>query len=218
MALTPFTSDEFLRVFVIYNAAIWPAQVVGYLLGLMAVGAVFSRGALATRLAFTALAGMWLWNGLVYHLLFFSVINPAAIVFAGLFALQGVVLLASAASPAAVRFELRSDTRTAFGLAALGYALAVYPLLGILAGHGLMAGPAFAVTPCPTTIFTIGLLLLARGKWLRWISAIPILWSLVGLAAVLQLGILEDAGLPVSGALLLIFLFTPATGSAPSQP
>ena len=218
MALTPFTSDEFLGVFVVYNAAIWPAQIVGYLIGLLVVGAVFSKGRLGTRLAFTVLAGMWLWNGLVDHLLFFSTINPAAIVFAVLFALQGVVLMASAASPSAVRFELRNDARTAIGFTALGYALAVYPLLGIPAGHGLMAGPMFAVAPCPTTIFTIGLLLLARGNWLRWISAIPILWSLVGLAAVLQLGILEDVGLPVSGALLLIFLFTPVRWIARSRP
>ena len=51
----------------------------------------------------------------------------------------------------------------------------------------------------PPTIFTIGLLLLARGTWVVWLSIIPFLWSLVGLAAALQLGIPEDLELPVGG-------------------
>ena len=51
-----------------------------------------------------------------------------------------------------------------------------------------MTGPLFGVAPCPTTIFTIGMLLLARGGWVVWLSIIPLLWSLVGLAAALQLG------------------------------
>ena len=76
------------------------------------------------------------------------------------------------------------------------YALLIYELLGCWAGHGLMAGPLFGVAPCPTTIFTIGMLLLARGGWVVWLSIIPLLWSLVGLAAALQLGIPEDFGLP----------------------
>jgi len=57
----------------------------------------------------------------------------------------------------------------------------------------------FGVAPCPTTIFTIGMLLLARGRWVVWLSIIPLLWSLVGLAAALQLGIPEDFGLPAAG-------------------
>jgi hypothetical protein len=46
------------------------------------------------------------------------------------------------------------------------YALLIYELLGYWAGHGLMAGPMLRVAPCPTTIFTIGVLLLARGSLL----------------------------------------------------
>ena len=92
------------------------------------------------------------------------------------------------------------------GGALIFYAFLIYPILGMRAGHGLMAGPMFGVAPCPTTIFTIGLLLLARGKWVPWLSIIPILWSLVGLAAALQLGIPEDFGLPVAGVLLAIML------------
>jgi hypothetical protein len=66
------------------------------------------------------------------------------------------------------------------------------------------------VAPCPTTIFTIGILLLARGNWVLWLSIIPVLWSLVGLAAAVQLGIPEDLGLPVAGLLLVVALVSDA--------
>ena len=69
-----------------------------------------------------------------------------------------------------------------------------------------MQGPMFGVAPCPTTIFTIGMLLLASGSWVAELSIIPFAWSLVGLAAALQLGIPEDFGLPVAGLVLLFFV------------
>jgi hypothetical protein len=70
----------------------------------------------------------------------------------------------------------------------------------------------FGVAPCPTTIFTIGMLLLARGRWIAWLSIIPFLWSLVGLAAALQLGIPEDFVLPLAGVVLMIVLGVAAFG------
>lgn len=48
--------------------------------------------------------------------------------------------------------------------------------------------------------------MIARGRWVVWLSIIPVLWSLVGLAAALQLGIPEDLGLPVAGAILIAVL------------
>lgn len=106
--------------------------------------------------------------------------------------------------------QLRIDPRSCAGLAFIIYASLFYPLLGIWAGHGLMLGPMFGVAPCPTTIFTIGLLMLASGTWVAWLSVIPVLWSLVGLAATLQFGILEDFALPVAGLVLVFVLLTGA--------
>jgi hypothetical protein len=39
--------------------------------------------------------------------------------------------------------------------------MVVYPLLGIRFGHSYPRAPLFGVAPCPTTIFTFGLLLWA---------------------------------------------------------
>jgi hypothetical protein len=131
----------------------------------------------------------------------FSKINPAATGFAALCVLQAILLAASATATNGLRFSVEPDLRSASGLSLIIYALRIYPILGIWAGQGLTAGSMFGMAPCPTTIFTIGMLLLARVVWL---SIIPFLWCLVGLAAAVQLGISEDFGLPVAGIVLLV--------------
>lgn len=198
----PFTVDEFLAIFAAYNAAIWPIQIVAYGLGLIAVAAVFVPRPGLVRLAFAALAILWAFTGLGYHLIYFARINPVAPLFAAFFVLQAVLFLAAALRPGNLRLDLGRDYRSAAGLVTITYALAIYPLLGIWAGHGWMAGPMFGVAPCPTTILTIGILLLSRGTWVVWLSIIPILWSLIGLAAAIQLGIPEDLAMPVAGVVL----------------
>lgn len=202
----PFTTDQFLNVFVEYNAAIRPAQVGMYILGLIAIAALPFGKPVAKRLILSILVLMWAWNAIGYHFLFFSAINPASKVFAGFFMLQALLFATCAIATQGVSFQVRRDFRSVFGIAFIIYAMAIYPVLGIKAGHGLMLGPMFGVAPCPTTIFTIGMLMLARGRWVVWLSVIPLLWSMVGLAAALELGILEDLGLPIAGFLLLINL------------
>ena len=207
----PFTVEAFLGVFAQYNAAIWPVQIGAYLMGLVVLLAVFAAQHSIQRLACAALAVLWAFIGIGYHLMFFAAINPIAPVFSGFFVLEALLLLASAFRPGNLSLKIVLNLRSVAGLAVIVYALLVYPLLSLQAGHGLMAGPMFGVAPCPTTIFTIGILLIARGRWVIWLSIIPILWALVGLAAAVQLGIAEDLGLPVVGVILATFLAVQAT-------
>lgn len=202
----PFTVAQFFTVFAEYNAAIWPLQIIAYGLGLLAVIALWRKGPRVDKAILSALAILWAVNGIGYHCLFFAEINPIATVFGAVFVLQAVLFATSALFPNDLRFQVRRDLRTALGISSIVYALLVYGLLGILTGHGLMAGPLFGVAPCPTTIFTIGMLVLARGKWVLWLSIVPMLWSFVGLAAALQLGMAEDLGLPAAGLILAIVL------------
>ncbi len=202
----PFTMPEFLAVFAAYNAAIWPFHLVAYGLGLVAIMAIFMPRPGLVRLAFAALAVLWAFTGIGYHLTFFARINPIAPVFAAFFVVQSVLFLASAIRPGDLRLQIGQHFRSIAGLVTIVYALAIYPVLGIWAGHGLMAGPMFGVAPCPTTIFTVGVLLIARGTWVMWLSIIPFLWSLIGLAAAIQLGIPEDLAMPVAGAVLAAVL------------
>jgi hypothetical protein len=200
----PFTIAQFLGVFAAYNAAIWPMQIVTFTLGLVVVVALWRRWPSAAGLIPAILAVLWAVNGVGYHALFFATINPAAPVFAALFVAQAILFAVSAMSPAGLRFEPGRNWRTGLGAGFVIYAMAIYPIIGIRAGHGLMQGPIFGVAPCPTAIFTLGLLLMARGFWVAWLAIIPFLWSLIGIAATWQLGILEDSVLPVAGIALLV--------------
>lgn len=211
----PFTVAQFFAVFANYNAAIWPVQAVALGLCLLAVIALWMNWRASHRIIVAILALLWAVNGFGYHLIFFANINPTAPAFAVAFVLQATLFAAASILTTNLRFELRPTVRTAIGLATIVYALLIYPLLGYWAGHGLMAGPLVGVAPCPTTIFTIGLLLLARGKWVVWLSIIPILWSLVGLAAAAQLGVAEDFGLPVAAFALVVSLTVKALTSRP---
>jgi Na+/H+ antiporter NhaD/arsenite permease-like protein len=80
MAL-PFTADQFFAVFASYNHAVWPAQCALLLLALIAVVLLLRPGAQSGVIVSTILAVLWAWIGIVYHLAFFSRINPAAYVF-----------------------------------------------------------------------------------------------------------------------------------------
>ena len=164
----PFTVEQFLGVFVAYNAAIWPLQIIGFGLGVVAT--LWLHRSHSTKLILIILALMWAVNGIAYHFIFFATINPAAKLFAVFFVLQAI-LFAAAVVAADFSFRCGRDWRSVGGVSAIVFAMLVYPVLGMIAGHGLMAGPMFGVAPCPTTIFTIGMLILARGRWVKWLSA-----------------------------------------------
>jgi hypothetical protein len=85
------------------------------------------------------------------------------------------------------------------------YALIGYPALGWAFGHRYPAAPTFGV-PCPTTIFTLGLLLwgLERLPWR--VVVVPLLWAGVGTSAAATLGITEDFGLPLAGIVTVGFV------------
>jgi Family of unknown function (DUF6064) len=202
----PFTIEQFFAVFAAYNAAIWPAQIAAYGLGLAVVGMLLWDSMIGKRLVLFILAGIWAWNGIVYHFGFFTPINPVGRGFSALFLLQATLLVASATSVNDLRFKVRCDLRSTIGLSLILYALLIYEVIGYASGHGLMKGPLFGVAPCPTTIFTIGVLLLANGRWVIWLAIIPIIWSLIGSSAAGLLGVPEDFGLAVSAGALLIVL------------
>jgi Family of unknown function (DUF6064) len=202
----PFSTQQFLAVFAAYNAAIWPLQIVAYLLGVLVLAALFWRNAHAARLILFVLALMWAVNGALYHYLFFAPINPAAKIFAGLFLLQAALSVAAALMVSSVRIQAGLNLRTAVACAVLAYSMIIYAALGHAAGHGLMAGPMFGVAPCPTAIFTIGVLLLLRGRLVKWLAIIPLVWAMIGTSAAVLLGIREDLGLAASAVALLIFL------------
>lgn len=196
----PFTQQQFLAVFKNYNLAIWPAQVIFYLAGILALYLLFKPGVRRDKIIAVVLFFFWLWNGTAYHLFFFSTINKAAYGFAVLFAIQAVLFFITGILKGNLSFsDPKKEVSAVLGFAAVIYAMIVYPILGALAGHGFPQSPMFGVAPCPTTIFTFGLLMLANRGIPKYLLAVPLVWSIVGFGAALKLGIAEDTGLLIAG-------------------
>jgi Family of unknown function (DUF6064) len=197
----PFTDDQFFGVFEIYNRAIWPAQIVAYMLGALAIGFVFSRTPYRDRVISAVLAIFWLWMGIAYHWAYFSAINRAAYVFGIMFVLQGLLFAWFGAIKGKPSFTLQNNFSGWAGGLLILYATAVYPLIGGTLGHGYPKSPMFGVAPCPTTIFTLGLFLWASAAVPWTLIVIPILWAVIGFTAAFMLGVKEDFGLLVAGVL-----------------
>ena len=88
------------------------------------------------------------------------------------------------------------DVRKIVGLAVTIYSLAVYAAIGVLLGNHYPAAPTFGL-PCPTTIFTVGILLMAAQPMTRFLLLAPIAWAMIGAFAAFSLGITQDLSLVI---------------------
>lgn len=195
----PFTVEQFFAVFRAYNEAVWPAQWLLVALGVVALVGPVLRTPAWSRTSYLILAALWAWMALVYHWGFFSAINPLAPAFAALYVAAAALFAWKALRAAAPRLEWRLGARAIVDATLIAYGLILYPLVGRSFGHAYPAAPGFGL-PCPTTIFTIGLLGLARPRPERSTLVVPILWSALGATAAISLGVPQDYGLALAGA------------------
>ena len=212
----PFTVAQFYGVFREYNTALWPAQAALLALALAALVLVAWRRPASGRVVSAILAFLWAWLALAYHVAFFAAINPLAYAFAALSLLGATAFAWQGVGHGRLRFRLAADARTALGVALIAYALLVYPAWSVLAGHRYPALPTFGL-PCPTTIYTIGLLAFAQRPQPRGPLVVPVLWSFIGGQAALLLDVPQDLGLFVAGVAGL-GLIASARGPVTAQP
>jgi hypothetical protein len=195
----PFTRAEFLQIFADYNEAIWPAQFGAAILGLLTISMLFWRPTWADRFITAVLALFWSLMGIGYHWSLFTTINNAAYAFGALFLLAAVIFVVEGVIRNRIRFHLVPGIR---GWAAGGlilYAFVIYPVVGLTLTHPFPQTPLFGVAPCPTTIFTLGLLLIAQHPKPLVIGGIPLLWSVIGGSAAVLLDVRLDLGLFAAG-------------------
>ena len=195
----PFNVQQFFEVIARYNQSVWPAPLVLNALALIAMALAWRAREGDGRWVAGILAAMWSWMAIAYHVAFFTNINPAAWVFAAAFLLGAMSFLWQGIAKSRLQFAFRRDSLGWTGLALIAYALVGYPWLGFMLGHRFPESPTFGL-PCPTTIFTIGILLLGRPPVPRSVFAVPVAWALVGSTAAFGLGVYEDLGLLLAAA------------------
>ena len=215
--MLPFTPEQFVAVFANYNAAIWPAQVVAYLLGSFAVlSLLFHQGLWSDRAIAAILALIWAWTGFAYHLLFFATINKAAYAFFLLFVVQAAAL-AYAGIYRRIDFGLLPGAATWVGTAFVFYAAVAYPSIGMAAGHPAVELPMFGITPCPVTMFTFGILLMTLRRPPIVLLVIPALWSIIGGSAAFLLHVPQDWPLLFSSAIAVPLILAQKLKAGPNS-
>ena len=202
----PFTPDQFLDVFKSYNLTVWPAQILLVVLALLMIFVLFKKNFYSDRLISTGLAVLWLWMGIVYHIIFFTRINPAAYLFGTLYVIQAGLFVYYGIITKELIYTYSNNTVGIISILFFLYALIFYPLLSYQFGHLYPSTPTFGL-PCPTTIFTFGMIILMENRK-KIIFIIPIVWSLVGFIAALKLGIYQDIGLLIGGVISSMILFS----------
>jgi hypothetical protein len=217
--MIPFTIDEFLNVFARYNLAVWPAQIFLYAIGLVAIYLALSQKRDFSKSVSLILSAFWIWMGVVYHSWFFSAINRTAYTFATFFILQGIFFLIAGVWTDRLKFHVTVNFHGIIGGLFIVYALITYPALAYCFGHRYPAGSTFGL-PCPTTIFTFGMLLWTVRPVPLFLLAIPLAWSFIGFWAAISLGMTEDVGLLAAGllaAMLIIWRDSTLHTNAPAR-
>jgi len=199
----PFTREQFFDVLAAYNRSLWP-----FVLALWVASAfscawlMSSSGRSHGRMISALLAVHWAWSAIAYHVTFFTRINPAAWLFAVLFLVQAALFAWVGVINGNLSFRSSRTAWTLVGWFLMLYAL-VYPAITIVEHGSVVRVPTFAL-PCPTTIFTAGVLVLAPVPRIS-LAIGPIIWSAIGGSAAFLLGVNADYALPVAGTALVLF-------------
>jgi Family of unknown function (DUF6064) len=197
-----FSSRTYYRLLELYNAAIWPLQVLALALGAAILGLLLREVAWRGRAIAALLAACWLWVAWAYLLLRYDTINWGASYFALGFAIEAVLLVWTGMVRDRLRFRPGSDLAGQGGLCIVLFALVAYPLIGPLTGRPWLQAEIFAVAPDPTAIATLGVLVAAvRQHW--WLLVVPLLWCAISAATLWTMQSPEAPVMPVVAALAL---------------
>lgn len=178
-----FSPRTYYRLFELYNAAIWPAQLLALGLGawifLLArrEPAAPARGRL--RVVSALLAAAWLWVAVAFLARRYATIQTAGLHFAWAFGGEAALLLGVGVFAGWLTWARPADLAQRAGVALFLFALVFQPLASPLLGRGWQSAEVFGVAPDPTAVGTLGILLAARTRH-RWLLMIvPVLWCAI---------------------------------------
>jgi hypothetical protein len=198
-----FSPRTYFRLHELFNADIWPLQLVALVLGMaIVVLATTTPRSSSSRAIALILAVGWLFVASAWELRRYATINWAAIYFAAAFALQTIVLI-GAALVGKLSLAGPRTSRTYIGLAMVLFAVLVQPFIGVLAGRTLWQSQFFGVAPDPTVVATLGVLIAAqRSSWILWV--VPVAWCAISGAFATMMKLPDALVMPVAAVMALV--------------
>ena len=194
-----FSVEEFLLVLESYNLAIWPFQILAYVLVVLALFFSFKPTNYSPKIVLAILSFFWLFTGIVFGFLYWAPSHIFGLIFGICCVLQGLMFLYSI---------WRSDITIGstdisyifIGILFVLYATIGYQIFGYYLGHIYPKFFPVGLVPCPTTILTFGIFLIINTRIPIKYILIPLMLSLGGFLAAYK-GIYEDIGLIIVGIL-----------------
>lgn len=198
------TGEQLLEAVAAYNQAIWPMQIIGYVLAGITVFLAFKKPVWVSRINFAVLAFFWLWVALMYWIASAGPGFPIGYVFLLFFLIEGGLFLLQAIKPK-LAFGTYNQLHTIGGLTMILYTMFGYPLLAIFLDHPYPQASLIGLTPCPLTLYTFGLLLLTRSAIPVHVLIIPLFWTVSG-ALWISIGMWEDVGMVLGGIIAFVLI------------
>lgn len=173
-----FSPRIYYRQFALYNAEIWPAQILALIAGLALLVLPRIDKPWTGRVVAAVLIVTWLWVAWAYLIERYAAINWVAPYFAVGFVIQTLLLAWIGLWRNALAF-CTSGWRAWIGFGIALFAIAAQPLIApLLAGREWMQVEIFGIAPDPTVAATLGILLAARR--LSWpLLVLPLLWCAI---------------------------------------
>lgn len=198
------TIEDFMLVLESYNLAIWPLQILSYILVIVALFFTFKSTKYSQIIVVGILSLFWLFNGIVFSLLYWAPSHFFGYVFGICCILQGLIFLYGIKKSDIV-LSFPGITNISIGIIFLVYAIIGYQVFGYYLGHIYPKFFAVGLVPCPTTIFTFGIFLIISKRIPIKYYVIPFIIAIGGILAA-NIGIYEDIGLIIAGLLGTILL------------
>lgn len=185
--LLMFTPQTYARLFERYNQMLWPAHLPVAALSLWLIYVTRQPTPAQSRLISLLLSCSWAAIAWLFFLKHYATINLAAPWFAAGFAVQAILLLIVEVKNEGLHYHWSGSTQGWLGISLLFFALVGVPLVNLLTGHTWQGIELFGLTPDPTALGTLGLLLMTQNN-LRWLLVpLPLLWCVITLLTHLAL-------------------------------
>ncbi len=214
-----FSDDVYFRSLILYNAKLWPAQILSLLAGLFLLWVCVKQPRHTASLIGTVLALAWAICGTLFHLYHFQEINWLATIYGWMFVLQGsLIMLWCLCQPEKFEPINRGSAHpwtkwTFFGNLLILIAVCGFPFLTLLDGQPLKGGHLFALFPAPTILATLGVAFSLR-KLPLILLIIPLIYAIIGFLTADLLGsIMSYIYLMIIGMLMLYVIIAITTNN-----
>lgn len=189
--MTPYDRQTWFRLVESYNEAYGIFPLASLLLAALLLWLLLRPIKHAPRFALILLAACWGWCGWVFQMQYHASLNWAGAYFGWLFVIQTGLLLLAAVFSKTLAWREFTSWQAKLGLLVLSLGLLLQPLSGLLESRTIEQLEWFGLIPAPTTLATLGILMLLN-HWIRiGLLIIPIVWSLISAAFAWKLGLLE---------------------------